>query len=180
VRACHSGLLAYLPWVVPHLPLTLRTASHEGMAAHAGFTTSSLLYQLTCERTEACLSMPLEDRMRALGEHLVTIGALPEHDFAMQVAERRTAQDMAVDSALSSLLLRYDAEPRHWALQVELHLELLRHARRGPAYDVPPDLAERFGAERGAAVCRELVRRYGELLLAWPTLWQAALTLRGR
>jgi hypothetical protein len=88
---------------------------------------------------------------------------------------RGRSLDLAV---LDETLSRHRGAPAFWARDVARAREILAAAVASPAAAHPADLVAAFGEADGRAAFRDLVRRYGELLRAWPDLWEAARALR--
>jgi hypothetical protein len=70
--------------------------------------------------------------------------------------------------------------PAYWAEDVRRVLNVLRDALPAPLYPVPGDLAEVVGEDEARSLGQRLVRRFGQLLQAWPDMVQAARDLRAR
>jgi hypothetical protein len=75
---------------------------------------------------------------------------------------------------LENLLRRYGGQPAYWATDVNAHIKELQRAMTDPLYVVPSDLASAFGDEAARALAPRLVRRYGELMVHWKTIRDAA------
>jgi len=175
VRACDPGVVAFLREVVPHVPCGERAAHPEGLASYADeFPVAKLLHHLTMTRATALPALPSSQRLRALGEQLCELASVSVGAFAELVQRHRRGHDQAVQSTLSRLLNQYGERPAFWAAHVQRYLQRCRSRAGLGAYDVPSDLCQRFGAERGRELCRDVVARYGRLLVAWPDLWGAA------
>ncbi len=116
--------------------------------------------------------------MRALGQVFERWGKLPLPDFEEIVrlqALRARSLDLVV---LEDALARHRRAPAFWARDATRAAETLRAALARPSIGYPADLVAAFGEEAARPLFARLVRRYGELLQAWPELFAAAIELR--
>ncbi len=107
-------------------------------------------------------------------------GTQPLADFEEIVrvqALRARSLDLAV---LDAALARHGRAPAFWARDVERAAEALRAALPEPRLAYPADLVDDFGEEAGRALFRRLCRGFGQILRAWPDLFEAARDLRRR
>src|SRR5262249_553064 len=71
-------------------------------------------------------------------------------------------------------------QPPYWANDIQRFMDLLRHSLVRPEYLVPLDLFYGRSLEQAADLSRSLVRRFGEVLSAWPSISDAARELKAR
>ncbi|HEY4118913.1 MAG TPA: hypothetical protein VGM56_13700 [Byssovorax sp.] len=174
-----GALSGWLPWTVGHAPPESRATSMEAALDGVGrMSTGDVVWCLVLgSRVEADSRDPSR-ALVALGDTLARWGALPLGEFeeiARLHALRARARDLAM---LGDLVAAHRGAPAFWARDVErvrLRLtELVTHH----ALAHPVDLCAAFGDVEGRHKLRTLVRRYGELLRAWPALSAAARELR--
>lgn len=111
-----------------------------------------------------------DERLRALGEHLVALASLPTTAF-FEAVEHETRQQKALYvEHLERLLDAYDHRPRPWADDVRRHLDLLARSLATPELFVPLELREHHSLPHARERARDIVHRYGRLLRAWPEL----------
>ena len=137
-----------------------------------------------------------EERLRALGAHLVSLGELPAADFLAFVRARVVAQKTRYLEHLEVLLREHGDAPAYWARDLRRHAATVRDALGTDAFFVPRDLvvsskaagpesrhyngpAERT-LDQAQAIAQRLVRGYGALLRLWPDLASATRELRAR
>ena len=68
-------------------------------------------------------------------------------------------------------------KPRFWAADLELHLRLLRNEAREARPWLPREFRNSEGEKVGEEAFREYLSHCGELLCAWPAIWQRAADL---
>ena len=118
--------------------------------------------------------------LRALGAMLERWASWPLAEFE-ELVRVQVLRTRSLDAAiLDEVLRRHRRAPAYWARDVEEAASRLREALPAPGLGLPSDLVAAFGDEQGREANRRMVRRYGELLRAWPDLWEAARELRQR
>jgi len=180
LRATWSdAFFGFVPWAVEHAPAATRATSFPELLESLG---AAGCCDLVCLLVGAARVEP--DRadpaatLRALGAVFEGWGKLPLPDFEEIVrvqALRARSLDLVV---LEDLLSRHERAPTFWARDATLAAETLRAKLSRPSLGYPADLVAAFGEEVARPLFARLIRRYGELLQAWPDLFAAALELR--
>jgi hypothetical protein len=198
-RSFLDALFGWVPWAVEHTPPEARSASlesfREGLALLGANDILRLL--VAAARVEPDRDSPVHDggsagsadcagsapkppgrSLRALGDVLSRWGSLPLPDFEdlvrTHVIRARSLDLSLVDDALR----RHRRAPAFWARDADHAVEAIRKAVERPGVGWPADLCSTLGDDAGRACFASLVRRYGELLNAWPDLWEAARAQR--
>jgi hypothetical protein len=160
--------IAVLPWVLLHTP------------AHRSFTPDALWKHAASARMDDIVINCVLSHERAplveLGIHLQQLGSASaaEFDAYVRIVQQRRA--IALITVLQSHLQTYGPSPAFWAADVSRMLEVLMKAHGGDDFIVPRDLPN----EAAPRLSQELVRRFGELLEAWPTIVEACRRLRAQ
>ena len=176
--AWHGATVGFLPWTIAHAPPPRAVSFDDRFAALGKLGAADILALLVlASRVEADVDDPAAS-LGSLGQTLVRWGSLPLGDFE-EIARLHVLRARARDLALhQELLAAYGAEPSFWARDVQRAIALLREGAIRPDLAWPADLCPALGEAAGREALRALVRRYGELLCAWPALWQGAVELR--
>jgi hypothetical protein len=174
VRATGAGYFGYLPWTMLH-----RRAprwKHDPRAA-ASVPSASIIEQFvgSFQQTEGAGA---ERNLANLGSLLVELGTLPPRDFREVLQHVAWTHAVQRIDRFEQLLARYDHQPGFWADDVVDHLSTLRDAMPQEHYAVPSDLRAAFEPEAAAILMQRLLRKFGELLEAWPHLRRTAAELR--
>jgi hypothetical protein len=174
VRATGAGYFGHLPWTILHR--RPQRWEHEPRAG-ASVSSGSIIEELVSSfrYTE---SAGAERNLANLGSLLVELGTQPPRDFRevlQRVAWMRAVQRI---NRLEQLLARHNHKPDFWAHDVVGYLSTLRDALTQEHYAVPSDLRAAFEPDAAAILMQRLVRKFGELLEAWPQLRRTALELR--
>ena len=117
---------------------------------------------------------------RARGRALVAWTELPERDLFERVAwmlARRLAQRLA---RIGALLREERRAPSFWARDLDRLADVVRERVEEPERAIPFELTARHDRTAARAVAVRRVREYGEILIHWPALWEAARALRAR
>lgn len=180
-RVClPDAFAAFLPWTLEHAPTAPRAASFEAFFATLGKTTTA---DLVCAliASSQLLTHPEDapQNLRALGEHLSRLGALPLADFEAHarvlLLRARTVELGQLEAALAA----HRGTPAWWARDMARAAAALRAVIADPGMALPVDLAAQRSPDEARRTVQRLVRRHGELLQAWPELRRAARALRG-
>ncbi|MBK8256812.1 MAG: hypothetical protein IPK82_29590 [Polyangiaceae bacterium] len=174
-----DGFFGFLPQVVAHLPPGGRSHTLEGVwSSLGGNNANDMLVSLM--RGELADSPPLapEHALSLLARQLLAWADLPAEDLGALLRARvwreRTRRMFELDERLRVL----GRSPSWWAEAADSYLSGTRRALATPGFAVPRDLAAAFGAERTGAVYRSMLRGYGALVGAWPTLVDHTRRLR--
>jgi hypothetical protein len=106
------------------------------------------------------------------------LGSLNFADFEMYIRTVQNFRNFGFITALHGQLQTYGASPGFWAADVKEMIERTSKALSGKDYLVPRDLRLGRDAEAACQLFRELVRKFGDLLEAWPAMVAAAKRLR--
>ncbi|MDX2226990.1 MAG: hypothetical protein SFY92_07880 [Verrucomicrobiae bacterium] len=68
--------------------------------------------------------------------------------------------------------------PESWNAQHAAFVDGLIQNTLKQNWFIPPEIIHRFGSENAPGVLHTFLRRYADLIEAWPTLWNAAIELR--
>jgi hypothetical protein len=181
-RACFSdGYFGFLPRAILHSPPERRHYSPDSMVEH----TSSLR---TYDIILACLTsfnvwhgmMDEEQRLQALGQHLMRLGSLAQEDFEEFVRMNLWRMQSDYISFAEAYLQAKAYSPAFWANDVVRQIETLRKAIPREDFIVPRDLLEQHGPAEARKLARRLVFKFGQLLDCWPRMVQTARSLRAQ
>lgn len=178
LRRCLPGaLIGHLPLAGDHRPPQARRFA-EGEARSVGVRLMDLLILLVRDYPPVPGAGQSPGALGSLGSYLIEAASLKPKEFE-DCLRRLWVRDMArYLEHLERLLDRYRGEPDYWAEDVEAQRESVRwRVEAGPDI-TPEDVAARKGAEGALPLAQVLVRRYGELLAAWPAIAAGARRLK--
>jgi hypothetical protein len=180
VRICYpDAFTGFVPWVIEHAPPRARQSTFEAFWASLGTAWMDDLLCLLISTARAEAEGP--DRascLTAMGQVLTRWGSLPRaelEDMTHLHVLRARSMDLVI---LEDALAAHRGSPEFWARDVRRTATLVRAALSRPGLGYPADLTGAYGEEEGRAVGQRLVRRYGELLCAWPAMMAAAVELK--
>lgn len=180
IQCFENGYVGNLPWAVLHLPPEDRSYLAGGSAGYAVYLTASRLVS-SCILSWRPLQGNSESasKLRSLGEYLVELASMTSNDFEefarLQVWESESRRISRLEEELKD----FQAAPGYWVADLDDYLSGLREAMNSPAYIIPRDvvLAGR-SQDEARRLSRLLVLRFGQLLQAWPAMFEAAKELR--
>lgn len=168
-KAWPGAVTGFVPWVVLHRPRAERRYApdaFDGIPAEVG---PQMLVRMALRTLGPLpLGTSAAERWAAIGRHLFGIGSMPPSAFvAFVVHEWRTVLSH-LHRVAAAAADEYPDNPGWWrdrlARSRDRIATVMRHSDRPPVPWTDPDLTEaRWG-----------MRRYGELLQAWPALLDAA------
>ena len=175
------GYFGYLPWAVLHAPPERRSYSSGGIIEFASRVR-------TCNLILACVTSAdlwpgrgaEVERLRALGNHLMAVGAMAQPDFEEFVRAHLLRMGSDFVTLLEAYLEEFDASPDFWADDMAHYIDTLREALTREDYVTPTDLLDGRSPEEARRLARRLVFKFGQLLYWWPAIIQAAKSLRAQ
>jgi hypothetical protein len=181
VRRTHrDGYFGHLPWVVRHDPPERRAPLERTLGDLRRLAGNDVVCRLLAQGPVQAEHPDPGASLRTVGELLGYWGALPLPAFeelARATALRTRGRDLVI---VHDTLKAHGFEPVWWAHDLRSMAMELAHAAADPRLSHPADWIDALGDADGREGFRSAVRRYGELLRAWPELWAAARELRRR
>jgi hypothetical protein len=153
----------HMPWVLLHEPVGPRSFALEP-AFTVGFNgwLPSLLSSIDPGPG------PPGERLAAVGRFVAALGGTPPAAFddfvRMHLLDSVTIRAAALEA-------RMPDAPKEWRRDAYRELERMRQAAVAPSEALFAGQGDRAAVQRG-------LRAFGEMLTAWPALWEAARTLR--
>jgi hypothetical protein len=178
--ACdRSALFGHLPWTIAHEPEDVRPSTFELLFEQPGrIGVNDLIAGLVGSSLPDIDHETPSSAVASLGRALLAWADLPEPDLferASWLLARRVAQRLA---RIAALLREERRTPAFWARDLDRLADVLRERVEEPDRAIPFELLARHGRAGARAVAVRRVREYGELLVHWPALWEAARSLR--
>lgn len=168
----------YLPWHLLHKPLIPRNYTSEHLRLRASRLSFSALMELMLQSFKNDRRHTPERSVKDIGRSLVDWGNAPLADFeemlTIQLLNRVSVQMLRLETELK----QYERLPNYWAADVEMCMNAMRQTVVQKAFIVGRDLEEFYGLEAARKIQQTLVRRFGELLVSWSAIRDAAITHR--
>jgi hypothetical protein len=164
-----------------HLPWA---ALHDAETGRSYWPTSAFFPPHVCDVLPTCIeahakpaSRSRARRLESLGHYLSELGSLPFPEFERQMRLFASQQLSNLIVKLENALHEHADAPAYWTSGVKQTIESFQNAISNPD---PAQAVRSHGKEAPAGLQRlsqRLVRRYGELLCAWPSLVTCAKDL---
>lgn len=177
-RVAPRLLRAWLPLRVGHAPEPPRRWELVEELPRTGDWLLTDLLQACVRSRDFPRGEPPAARRAHLGHRLVELASLPPAAFDEFWRTRWIEGLAAYLRRLEAALDRHGGEPAAWAGHVRLALAGGRASLENPEGHLPPEVRAFLDADATRVFVQEQVRRYGELLLAWPAVVEAARALR--
>ena len=177
-----AGCIAHLPWTLEHAPADARIIPSDALTR---FARHSRVQDIVLAGIHSMppiaagsASHDPSARMAALGEHLRALGSLEKQDFLTFIRPWVWRTKGSFIAGLEEDLAAHANQPVYWAGDVRRFLESLREAMATDTYFVPEDLPSDRSDEERADLTRRLIRRFGDLLVWWPAIFERARVLQ--
>lgn len=182
LRVCfEDGFLADLPRAVLHLPPEARFHLPEEVWELASRLPMGTLMSACVGSFQAWRGLTDgEEKLRALGQHLVDIGSMGLVDFEEFAKMHLWQIHSSYVSKAEEELQDYEGLPDLWLEDIQKYLDSIREAIRKPDYIVPSDGRPGLSSKETKLASLQLLKRFGELLIAWPDVMAKARQLRER
>jgi hypothetical protein len=179
VRLTHEhSLTAFLPLAVRHEPPELRHDAPDAIWRWADALSFQQVHSLVLGAFAAPAgALAPADRLARLGQHFRAVGQLPLADFRELLAGAALRWLAKLWQLFEHKLHERKGQPHHWAQDLGRAMELARGALLEGHLRPPPELRPGRTDDEAFTLARTLFLHYGELLLAWPHLMNAAGTL---
>ncbi|HET6574563.1 MAG TPA: hypothetical protein VFG68_13225 [Fimbriiglobus sp.] len=178
---CPSAFMGHLPAAVWHLPPGRRANAPDLLDRWTdGVRSEHLLIALVRACAPSAPSADERRNLRILGDGLAGLGGLPAGEFRAMI--RSTAWDLiaGMSGQLTALLEEFGGEPGWWADDVKRLASRFRDAATSEQFGVPIDLRSEASPDESIHRFQRLIGRFGNLLLHWHDLADAAAGLRFR
>ena len=178
-RCEDTSRVAFLPWVLLHAPQPPRVFTQDDLWADAGAVRMAdiVIAGLLAHQPRPGY-MPAAARLADLGKHLRWLGSLSLEEFEARLRTVQQFRNLAFIAVLENQLQTYGASPDFWADDIRRMIELMSKASTAADYLVPRDLRRDREAGEARRLGQDLLRKFGELVEAWPALVAAAARLR--
>ncbi len=175
--AVADGMVGHLPLAVLHDPPGARSFPEGALRTWAPRISDTVIMLLE-DRSQNALPQSRAEGLARTGAYLKDVAALAAADFSLYLRDRWMHGLSAYIEHLEDLLRIYSESPDHWAADVRAHIDSVIDALTTPGGLVPIDLRSGRSPDEAMELCRAMVREYGELLVWWPAIVEAARGLR--
>ncbi len=174
-----QGMFVHLPWALVHDPGESRRCwPNEILRSASGTDTLDLF--------SACLEMfddetgsgSTSDRVQALGDFFMDLGALDSQAFAARIRAQVIESKERLLAHIDRLLTQYPDAPAGWKDDLKRYCEILSASVKRSDYWVPLDLYHMGKIDEVRAFSQTLISKYGQLLHWWPAIVHTAAELK--
>lgn len=178
LRVCDPGaMIAHLPFVIRHESAAKRPFSEAEL--HDTSADLGLLTLLTLQHLQSSVpALTGAPALEAVGRRLIELGSLGQNDWLEFHRMIWLEHAAGTTRRFERLLEEHHGRPRFWAAEVRAHLDRLQTQATDPPAALPRELEPQRDLDAACRLHRLFVRRHGELLTAWPVIWNRAAALR--
>jgi hypothetical protein len=172
-----TSYAGHLPWTLQHLPTWPRPHAPEVLSS---IRISDIVLVGLSSCAPAQTSDSPDERLQALGRHLIELGSQPQADFDAHLRSLLTVRAARILDALQRHQRRLAGHVcPEWDADLRGHVQRVADAMGRAGYVTPIDLRT-HGPTVVARRVRQFVRRCGELCAWWPALRAQAAAVRVR
>jgi hypothetical protein len=178
-RCCDHALFGHVPIELVHERPERRPYGRESLWKAHRVETYTIVLQMIGSLHLGPVTDP-QKRMRMVGRHLCDMTASSRAEFLAYIRERAWLGVQSQVGAFQALFAEYGRQPAYWADDCDRYLADLVASTMEPAFGIPVDLLDGRSPDDALARTMDLVRRFGELLMLWPDVVDAAELLRSK
>ena len=181
IDACFpEGWAAHLPQAVAHRPSKRPETRQEGPF---GLSFARVVKILIRGYPHTNVTRDGWSRMRDIGDYLVRLSSADWPEFQHFTLLQWLPNMSRSISQLEALLLIHNRQPANWAADVDAHIGSLHQYAVSEDFAIPTELrtypdGRPRPREEARRMLQEYVRKYGELLIAWPDIVSVAKELK--
>jgi hypothetical protein len=178
-KCFENSVFGHLPWALLHAPVEPRKFwPGELFRSASGSDMAKLLIDCLQSFDGGANQRDGSEQLRALGQHLMTLGSLNLPEFAEFTRLQAKHTNSVFIALMEEYLQKYGESAAFWAADVKKYRDLVCQALMRPDYWIPLDLVSGRGLEETQALAQRLVYKFGQLLYWWPDMVEAARDLR--
>ncbi|MBP7585079.1 MAG: hypothetical protein KBA61_13650 [Spirochaetes bacterium] len=175
----NGSYMAHLPWMIAHRPpLERRSSLEENIASVSTFRAADIM---TCVLKNYWASHPVTEiraGLGAIGSHLSAVGSLDVDDFG-GFLRPVLAEELGERIALLENMLNIAPDmPLDMAADIDSYLRGMSKNIRNNSIIVPADLLNGRSEDESVAALKDLIKRFGDLIQAWPEIIGAVNNLK--
>jgi len=189
-----SACFAYIPRLLLHAPIDeAKVDEPDGRVGNykreyvdvetipdRGLTQSDLFIGLFMNSRFDIFEMDPASGVPCFGQLILKTMDQPDNEFQNLLKDFYIRKNSSDINAFGELLEKHDSRPRFWAEKIREQIEALKKAMENPRSIFHPFFVSEFGDQGAADYMRQMLRKYGELLIWWPQIISAARQLKER
>ncbi len=181
LRLCfRDGYLGYLPWAMLHAPEKPRQQTLDDYWRHVRqVRTADLIIHLMQAGGAPYDGLTDAAALRRLGGQFEEWGSVKGEAFRELLQKQLWLSAGSVFSNRTNPQVP-PADIEFYARLRKKYADILRERVTEEDYLLPSDLADAGDREQVQTLSRDIIRRFGQLLQAWPDIYAAALRLRSK
>lgn len=168
------SFIAYIPEAVYHIasnkkPFTAE--NYEDVSPDFGLLTMLIIEHLKITEFNLLPSVSLN----RIGKTLVFLSHMSDSEWLSFCHSIWIDYVGKIIEELEILLDSYNSKPSFWAKDIKKYLNQLEKHALGPLIVLPKELTVCYTAQEAGRRYRDFFKYYGELIEAWPYIWEEAL-----
>ncbi|HTU45301.1 MAG TPA: amino acid adenylation domain-containing protein [Bryobacteraceae bacterium] len=180
LRLMYGGqaLVAYLPWLLPHIPEKARTFSAGEITRSASGITLAELVAWTLNSFEGSLQGSPEHRLTEIGNRLRAVAAFPAQEFSHFLKDIGKRRAEHLGGIVTDRLSRFGAGNELWQQDGRRFLALLDKSNNSAGAGLPLDVHYGRSSSEATDVTQRILEKFGRMVQLWPELMRGAMAFK--
>ena len=171
-----NSFIAQLPFAIYHETSNKKDFTDKDFEdTTAGFGIMTLL--IIDHIKKKLFSLYRKATYKTFGEYLILLSDFSDENFLSLCHDLWLEYTANSIERLEKLLVENRRKPKHWAFDTEKYIDLFQAQSSIPENAIPKELRNNYSILEALNKYKSFFRDYGELLINWPVIWDAALKL---
>ena len=172
-----AAAFGHLPYGILHDSGRPAAYGDERVRSARETRVSELLHAITRSQSSSTAATTASDRLRALGRRIRELSAMVPRDFSAFVCDALLGRRCQQISRLEADLAAMPACPDYYRAAFGEYRQTFRERVTDRAFLLPVEFKSHRSIEEGFGDLQAYLGRFGELLDAWPAIWETARNL---
>jgi len=177
MKLCYRGsLTAHLPFAIYH-DSSGKTPFQEEDFTRATADTGLMTSLIIGDMGRRINKVAPEKMLQRLGNSLISFSCLSHGEWAAYLRSLWLMHVGTTCIELEKLLEKYKGKPSFWAKDAQEFMDTIRGQALESSSYIPREFLSYWSEKEAGVRYRDLLYKYGELLVAWPLIWESAQKL---
>jgi hypothetical protein len=178
IDACVSGAcFAHLPWLLSHEP-SGRSGYSDPHSERKDVRPYDVIAFAADNLGFKHARAGTREKIAAFGTFVKQFGSMPPADFKADLRKIRATKLVNAVASCIRVLDEYPSSPLYWRDAIQKTLKFYEESLKVSDTAIPPDMLKGRSEDEAIEIYRNLIFRFGELLVWWPYIMNATKELK--
>jgi hypothetical protein len=175
----NGSYMAHLPWMITHNPPFERLSSlEENIVSVSCFRAADIIINILKNYWASHPVIEMSAGLKAVGSYFTAISSLGLDDFSAFLRPG-LAEELSARIALLDNMLKFaPGMPDDMAADIESYIRGMSMSIRDKKIVIPADLMSGRSEDDSVAALKDLIKKFGDLILIWPDIISAVKILK--